>query len=171
LPALQSGGVATYAVTVVAPKGKSVKGNLTVHAANDAEFNGSTAVAIIASPKKRGAKATFYVTTLVRRFAADRRLNGLAAGGFELIVTTQGGLVETPVELSTSCKDLADYDSEFEHGAAAHSGGAQAATLSALRPDRVQDSNPEEILDNVIPFAWAAQQCPGSAEGDDAGNT
>ena len=172
LPSTQQAEVVSFTVAVTGVSGTPHPP--AVHVLNDSAFGNSSAVIAVGTPRRARAKTTYDFTVMIRRFA-QRRLSGRSAEptiGVDIRYDF-GTHFDVSVLKNNDCSGLQIWDKRFEHGPVAISGavnGPETITLESLRPQSVQDSPPEEVLDNVVALAWSQKNCPGAPEGDDAGN-
>ncbi|HEY2072587.1 MAG TPA: hypothetical protein VGG88_03325 [Gaiellaceae bacterium] len=168
LPALNHDAIEGFTVTVTAPKGHSV-GRPRVRTLNNAQLGNESIVYVIAGPHKPGAKATFTVYALIKRFGSLRRVARVGEGGVLQVGFVDAGEVHfKPVkDHSGDCEALARFNTEFESGPSYGAAGAQDEYLVSGRPADVQTSDPEEVLDQIVDDAWGS--CPGAPETFDSG--
>jgi hypothetical protein len=173
MPAVQQAEVLSFTVTLTGVKGTPHAPK--VHVLNDSAFGNSSAVIAVGTPRKAHAKTTYDFTVMIRRFMS-RRVAGSRTDGptIGLNITYDFGTKFDVSRLQDNgCTGLAIWDKQFESGPTATVlnavNGPETITLESIRPQSVQDSPPEEILDNVVALVWSTKHCPGSAEGDDAG--
>ena len=166
LPAPQQAGITQATVTVT-----GANGPVHLRALNDGQFGNSSAVALIGAAKK-GSTVTYTIDVLIRRFLSQRLANAAADQGVGLAFTYYGAQYQlSPEHGLHSCYAIESWDKLFESGQRTVIHNGEAISLVSLRPQSVQSSPPEEVLDNVIALAWPANSCPGQPEGDDAGDT
>ena len=172
LPAV---GTSQITEITVRTTGHGVTG-LRLHVLSDKAFGNSSAVAVIGRPKADGASSTFTIATMVKRFpSGDRMANSAAEEQFRVGVAFDGKQPETATAIVRSsfmgCNAIKAWDGYFESGRTSvivHAGDNYTVyELVSMRPVTVQDSPPEEVLDNVIADAGKALGCP--TEGDDPG--
>ncbi|HTZ06009.1 MAG TPA: hypothetical protein VMB53_09655 [Gaiellaceae bacterium] len=170
VPAPQQAEAVSFTVRV-----KGGRGTPTVHVLNDSAFGNSSAVIAVGVPKTPASTVTYAFVVLVRRFTT--RVLSHAEGNVGVRITVSGdhSLKEFDVGTvaGTGCSFMAQLDKSFESSSTAvipYFGTPEVFTLESMRPPSVQDSPPEEVLDNVLALTMPVQKCPTRPEGDDAGN-
>jgi hypothetical protein len=177
LPAPQHSQVSLVTVKVNAPRGKTV-GSLTVRTTNDGQLGNLSAVAVIKSPRKQSASATFNVYVVLHRWQTVAREQMGAAttadGSIDLIIVASGLFDEVNVrpikDVTNDCLGLNNLNDWFESGLTVTRRGEDQLTLRSLRSPSAQPSPKESVLDSIVADAWTLHSCPGAPETPDDGD-
>ncbi|HSX21231.1 MAG TPA: hypothetical protein VLE97_00480 [Gaiellaceae bacterium] len=171
VPAVQHAEAVSFTLSV-----KGGTGRPTVHVLNDSAFGNSSAIVAVGVPTKAAATVKYAFVVLVRRFTSARVLSRVAGEiGLRITVSGDHSLKQFDVGQihGVGCGFYTSFDKAFESSSTANMlyfGTAETFTLQSIRPASVQDSPPEEILDNVLAVVMTSEKCPTPPEGDDPGN-